>query len=126
MWGVTLDIEGAITLADFGVIEIVDDNNPYLELLGVDWATDMNGAINLKKWKMIFEKKYLRIIVPLDPAKVSPYTELAHDYESDDDLDYVYKTTVRDKYWVNPTMDGRITWDHESTCTLDSEEELEG
>jgi len=29
---------------DFEVIEIVDDNNPYLALLGIDWATDMNGV----------------------------------------------------------------------------------
>jgi len=36
-------------LADFEVIEIVDDNNPYPALLGIDWATDMNGVINLKK-----------------------------------------------------------------------------
>jgi hypothetical protein len=47
--GVTVDIEGASALADFEVIEIVDDNNPYPALLGIDWATDMNGVINLKK-----------------------------------------------------------------------------
>ena len=45
----TIDIEGASTLVDFEVIEIVDDSNPYLALLGIDWATDMNGVINLKK-----------------------------------------------------------------------------
>ena len=47
--GVTIDIEGGSTLADFEVIEIVDDSNPYPMLLGIDWATDMNGVINLKK-----------------------------------------------------------------------------
>jgi len=31
-----MDIEGASTLADFEVIEIVDDNNPYPMLLGID------------------------------------------------------------------------------------------
>ena len=44
---VTIDIEGASALADFEVIEIVDDSNPVV--LGIDWATDMNGVINLKK-----------------------------------------------------------------------------
>jgi len=44
-----VDIEGVSMLADFKVIKIVDDNNPYLALLGIDWATDMNGVINLKK-----------------------------------------------------------------------------
>jgi len=47
-----VDIEGASALADFEVIEIVDDNNPYATLLGIYWAIDMNGVINLKKWAM--------------------------------------------------------------------------
>jgi len=45
----------------------VDDRNPYHGLLDIDWAPDMNGVINLKKRKMIFEKKSLRIILPVDP-----------------------------------------------------------
>ena len=47
--GVTIYIEGASALANFEVIEIVDDINAYLVLLGIHWATDMNGVINLKK-----------------------------------------------------------------------------
>ena len=74
-------------LAHFEVIEIVDSNNPYPMLLGINWDTDMNGVINLKKRKMIFEKKSLCVIVPLDPAKGSHYTKLVHNYESDDDLE---------------------------------------
>ena len=34
--GVTVDIEGASALADFEVIDIVDDSNPYPMLLGID------------------------------------------------------------------------------------------
>lgn len=34
--GVTVDIEGASVLADFEVIEIVGDSNPYPALLGID------------------------------------------------------------------------------------------
>lgn len=75
-------------------------------LLSIDWATEMNGVINLKKQKLIFEKKPLRVIVPLDPAKGSCYTEPVCNYESDDDLDCIYKITVRDQNWVNPIMDG--------------------
>ena len=123
--GVTVDIEGASTLADFEVIEIVDDINPYPPLLGIDWATDMNDVINLKKRKMIFEKKSLCIIVPLDPVEGLRYTELVRGYESDDDLDCIYKIIMRYQDWVNPTVDGRITWDHKSSRTLDSDEELE-
>jgi len=47
----------------------------------------MNGVVNLKKRKMIFEKKLLRVVAPLDLAEGSRYTELVGDYESDDDLD---------------------------------------
>jgi len=35
---VTVDIEGVSALANFEVLEIVDDRNPYPVLLGVDWA----------------------------------------------------------------------------------------
>lgn len=60
-------------------------------ILGIGWAIDMNRVINLKKRKMIFEKKSLRIVIPLDPAKGSCYTEPMCDYESDDDLDCIYQ-----------------------------------
>ena len=79
---------------DFEVIEIVDDNNTYPVILGIDWATDMNRVINLKKHKIIFEKKSLRVIIPLDPAKGSRYMESIHDYESDDDLNCIYKVKM--------------------------------
>jgi len=52
--GIVVDIKGASALADFEVIEVVDDSNPYPTLLGIDWATDMNGVVNMKKHKMIF------------------------------------------------------------------------
>jgi len=91
---VTIDIEGTSALAHFEVIEIVDHNNHYPMLLGINWAPDMNGVINLKKRKMIFEKKALRVVVPLDSAEGSCYTETVHDYESDDDLDQIYKITT--------------------------------
>jgi len=85
----------------------------------------MNGVINLKKRKMIFEKKSMRVVVPLDPIEGSCYTELVRDYESDDDLDCIYKITMWEQDWVNPTVDGRISWECESSCTLDSDMEIE-
>ena len=63
-------------------------------LLRIYWATDMNRVINLKKHKMIFEKKSLRIVVPLDPAEGLHYTETVHGNESNDNLDYIYKITT--------------------------------
>lgn len=60
-------------------------------LLGIDWAIDMNGVINLKKATMSFERKFLHVVVPLDPTEGLRYTEPVYDYEeSDDDLDQIY------------------------------------
>jgi len=92
--GITIDIEDVSTLAVFEVIKIVDDINPYLALLGIDWATDMNEVINIKKHKMIFEKKSLHIVVSLDLVEGSLYIEPVHDYVSHDDLDCIYKITM--------------------------------
>ena len=61
---------------------------------------------------MSFERKSLRVIVPLDPAEGAWYTELVCDYvESDDELDQIYKIIERDQDSINPTTDGWITWD---------------
>ena len=65
----------------------MDDSNPYPALLWIDWATDMNGVINLKKRKIIFGKKSLCVIVPLDPAEGACYTEPVRDEDSDDELE---------------------------------------
>ena len=73
---------------------------------------------------MIFEKKSVCIIVSLDPIEGSRYTEHFCDYESDDDLDYIYKIRAQDLDWVNPTANGWITWDHEISCTSDSDKEI--
>lgn len=59
LYGVTVDIEGASALADFEVIEIVDDNNPYPVLHGIDWAFDMDAVINLKKRRMTLRRRHL-------------------------------------------------------------------
>ena len=63
-------------------------------LKDIYWATNMNGVINLKKCKMIFEKKSLCVVIPLDPAEGPRYTEPVRDYESDDDLEWIYKITT--------------------------------
>ena len=110
----------------FEVIEIMDDSNLYPMLLGIDWAINMNGVINLKKQMMSFERKSLRVVVPLDPTEGLRYTKPVRNYEkSDDDLDQIYKITLRDQDWVNSTTDGRITCDRKSSYTSDSDEELE-
>lgn len=71
----------------------MEDSNPYTALLGIHWATDMNGFINLKDQKMIFDKKSLRIVVLLEPTEGAHYTEPVHDDEIDKDLDHIYQIT---------------------------------
>lgn len=89
--GITVDIDSASTQRDFEVIELMDESTPYLVLLVIDCATDMNGVINLKNQTMIFETKSLRIVVPLDPAEGLRYIEPVRNKESDNKLDGIYK-----------------------------------
>ena len=56
---VPVDIAGVSTLANFEVIEIIDDSNPYPALLGIEWAIDNDAVINLKTRQMTFEGKGL-------------------------------------------------------------------
>jgi hypothetical protein len=46
--GVTIDLDGVHTKADFEVIEIVEDTAPYPTFLVLDWAFDNQAIINLK------------------------------------------------------------------------------
>ena len=52
---VPIDIDGVNTLADFEVIEIVDDSNPYPTLLGIEWEMENAAVIDLKGRQMTFE-----------------------------------------------------------------------
>ena len=75
----------------FEVIEIVEDVDPYPVLLGLDWAIDMGGVINLKKHSMVFENNSTRVVVPLDPVEGTRYTEPTRDEE---EVDHIYKLTT--------------------------------
>jgi hypothetical protein len=44
--GVTIDLDGVRTMADFEVIERVYGTTPYPTLLGLDWAFDNHAIIN--------------------------------------------------------------------------------
>ena len=72
---VPVDIDGIYTVADFEVIEIIDDSNPYPALLGIEWAMANAAVINLKTRQMVFEGKDFRVILPLDPSQGEWYTE---------------------------------------------------
>ena len=79
------------SLADFEVIEIIDDSTPYHALLGIDWAFKNQVIINLKKKTMSFEGNGVRVIGPLDPALGPRYTKLVIVEEEARHIDTVYK-----------------------------------
>ena len=66
---VQVDIEGLCTFADFQVINIVDDTNPYPTLLGIDWVMENQTIINFKRRTLSFEDDEMRVVAPLDPLE---------------------------------------------------------
>lgn len=54
IYRVIVVIEGVKELDDFEVIQIFDDLDPCLALLGLDWAIDMDAIINLKRRNIVF------------------------------------------------------------------------
>lgn len=80
----------------------------------------MNGVINLKQRKMIFEKKSLYIVIPLDLIDEPCYTKPGHNEERDDALDCIYKIVVN-----RPKEKQRLLRGYTNSCTSGSDEEDE-
>ena len=71
---------------------------------------------------MVFESEGTQVIVPLDPVEGERYTEPVREEE---EVDYIYKLTVKDEYWINPMADGVLCWERDSERFSDSDEEME-
>ena len=121
---IPVDIDGVQSLADFEVIEIIDDRNPFPTLLGIDWAFDNLVVFNLKKKQMNFEGHDIRIMAPLDPTQGPRYTDPIHAEEETRDVDDLYKVTSSWDDYVNLTVDGTLSWRYASSCTSNSDEGL--
>jgi hypothetical protein len=72
-----VNIDRVCSVTGFEVSEIVEDNQPYPTLMGLEWNFDSQDIINLKRGEMIFEVGYLRVIAPLDPLEGKRYIETA-------------------------------------------------
>ena len=118
---VVVDIAGVKVHADFEVIQIVDDADPYPALLGLDWAIDMGGIINLKRRRMVFENGGTRVIVLLDPTEGEWYIE---SIQEEEDADHIYKIISQDDDWIKPIADSMLCWEKYSECLFDSDEEI--
>ena len=117
-----VDIEGVKVLANFEVIEIVEDADPYPALLGLDQDIDIRGVINLKKCSMVFEKNGTHVIVPLDPTECVRYTEPTYVEEQ---LDHIYRVTTQDEDQGNPTTGKLLCWEKDREYFFDHDEEIE-
>ena len=47
-------------------IDVVNDTNPYLTLLGIDWEIENQTIINFKKRILYFEDFEIRAVAPID------------------------------------------------------------
>ena len=75
MSNVPIDVEGLRIFAEFEVINVVDDMNPYPALLGIDWAIENQTIINFKKRILSFEDEEMRVVSPIDPFEGQRYVE---------------------------------------------------
>ena len=122
---VLVDIDGVQSLANFKVIKIIDDSNPFPALLGINWAFENLVVINLKKKQITFERHNIRIIVPLDPSMGPRYTKPIRAEEEMKEVDDLYKMTTAQEAYINPTADGTLSQSYASSWTSDSDEDME-
>jgi len=74
---------------------------------------------------MIFEGNNMRVIIPLDESEGVRYTKPVREAYCTTDIDNIYQMTTNEHDWFNPTTKEKFTWEHNSSCTSDSEEKLE-
>ena len=98
------------SLANFEVIEIIDDSTLYPALLGIYWAFNNQAIINMKKKTMSFKGNGIQVISPLDLALGPRYTKLITTKEEARNIDTMYQLTTVQGDYVNPTNDGMLSW----------------
>jgi hypothetical protein len=120
---VEIDVAGVKTVADFKVIEIMGDKDPYPTLIGIDWAYENYVVIDLNKYTMKFEADRIKVVQPLDPYVGPRYTKPTDNNMEGEDLDQLYTVIVgMRKDYINPTADGSVSW--RSIQLVDEDSEL--
>jgi hypothetical protein len=100
---VEVNIEAVKTKADFEVIEIMDDSNPYPALLGIHYDFDNNAVLNLKKRHMSFETNTLLVIAPLDLNEGDKYNQPLDEDAQSFIIENIYNIIKRREDYINPT-----------------------
>ena len=106
---VPVEVEGLRTYAEFEVIDIVDDTNPYPALLGIDWAITNQTIIKFKKRILSFEDFEIRMVAPIDPLEGQRYVEHVHREGQGNYLDKFYNIMSSKEDYINPTIDGNLS-----------------
>jgi hypothetical protein len=120
-----VNIEGVKTKEYFEVIKIMDDSNPYLTLLGIDWTFDNNVVLNPKNRQISFETETLRMIVPLDHNEGDKYNEPVNEDAQRSIIENIYQIMGHKDDYVNPTKNGELSWRSVKSYDIDSEDDME-
>jgi hypothetical protein len=98
-------------MTEFEVIEIMGEKDSYLDLLGIDWAYENFVVIDLKKEIMTFEAYGMKVTQPLYPYQGPCYTDLVGMDMEEDNHDHLYTLIAGEHaHYINPTVDGSVSW----------------
>jgi len=103
----------------------MDDLSPYPTLLGIDWEFDNSVLLQLKQRHMSFETDTLCIIAPLDPNEGDRYNEPVNEYAKNSTIENIYNITGCKEDYVNPIVDGELSWRSLHSYDIDSEDAME-
>ena len=120
-----MEVEGLRTYADLEVIDIVDEKNPYLVLLGIDWEIHNQTIINFKKRILSFKDSKMRVVAPIDPLEGQWYVEHVNSEGKENYQDQLYNIISSKEYYINRTTNGNLSWRGLNSCMFDSGEALE-
>ena len=122
---VPVEVEGLRTYAKFQVINFVNDTKPYLALFRIYLTIYNKTIINFKKIILSFEDSEMRVVAPNDPLEGQRYVELVNNEGQGNYLDQLYNIMSSKDGYMNPTVDGKLSWRNLSSCTSDSGDAVE-
>lgn len=123
--GVCINIDVIRSIATFEVIEIVYDSLPFPALLALEWAFENLLLVNLKKRQLVLEQGNLRVIAPLEPKVRKRYVETIEGGMAFERIDDLYKVTMCEDDYVNPTTKGVLSWRGIGVCSSDLDDGLD-
>jgi hypothetical protein len=72
---------------------------------------------------MTFESREYRVIAPLDPSEGGRFVEPT--FLDLEEIGQLYRTTVHDEDYINPTVDEVLSWWSITSCAIESDTMLE-